>query len=50
MKLEVNRNELTGALIALGKLVCRTAAEAKFKALRIEAGENQVRFSTCSQS
>ena len=50
MKLEVNRNELTGALIALGKLVCRTAAEAKFKALRIEAGENQVRFSTCSLS
>ena len=50
MKLEMNKNELTGALIALGKLVCRTAAEAKFKALRIEAGENQVRFSTCSQS
>lgn len=50
MKLEVNRNELAGALIALGKLVCRTAAEAEFKALRIEAGKNQVRFSTCSQS
>ena len=50
MKLEVNRNELAGALIALGKLVCRTAAEAEFKALRIEAGENQARFSTCSQS
>ena len=50
MKLEVNKNELAGALIALGKLVCRTAAEAEFKALRIEAGENQVRFSTCSQS
>ena len=50
MKLEVNKNELAGALIALGKLVCRTAAEAEFKALRIEAGENQVRFSTCSLS
>ena len=50
MKLEVNRNELAGALIALGKLVCRTAAEAEFKALRIEAGENQVRFTTCSLS
>ena len=50
MKLEVNRNELTGALIALGKLVCRTSTEAEFKALRIEAGENQVRFSTCSLS
>ena len=50
MKLEVNRNELTGALIALGKLICRTAAEAEFKALRIEAGENRVRFSTCSLS
>ena len=50
MKLEVNRNELTGALIALGKLICRTAAEAEFKALRIEAEENRVRFLTCSQS
>ena len=50
MKLEVNKNELERALIALGKLVCRTAAEAKFKALQIEAGENQARFSTCSQS
>ena len=50
MKLEVNKNELAGALIALGKLVCRTAAEAEFKTLRIEAGENQVRFSTCSQA
>ena len=50
MKLEMNKNELAGALIALGKLVCRTAAEAEFKALRIEAEKNQVRFSTCSQS
>ena len=50
MKLEMNKNELAGALIALGKLVCRTATEPVFKALRIEAGENQVRFSTCSQS
>ena len=50
MKLEVNRNELAGALIALGKLVCRTSTEAEFKTLRIEAGKNQVRFSTCSQS
>ena len=50
MKLEVNKNELAGALIALGKLICRTAAEAEFKALRIEAEENRVRFLTCSQS
>ena len=50
MKLKVNKNELAGALIALGKLVCRTATDAEFKALRIEAGENQVRFSTCSLS
>ena len=50
MKLEMNKNELAGALIALGKLVCRTAAEAEFKALRIEAEKNQVRFSTCSLS
>ena len=50
MKLEMNKNELAGALIALEKLVCRTAAEAEFKALRIEAEKNQVRFSTCSLS
>ena len=50
MKLEMNKNELAGALIALGKLVCRISTEAEFKALRIEAGKNQVRFSTCSQS
>ena len=50
MKLEVSKNELERALIALGKLVCRTATEPEFKALRIEAGENQVRFSTCSTS
>ena len=50
MKLEMNKNELAGALIALGKLVCRTSTAAESKALRIEAGENQVRFSTCSTS
>lgn len=50
MKLEMNKNELAGALIALGKLICRTSTAAEFKALRIEAGENRVRFSTCSQS
>ena len=50
MKLEMNKNELAGALIALGKLVCRTSTAAESKALRIEAGENQVRFSTCSLS
>ena len=50
MKLEMNKNELAGALIALGKLICRTSTAAEFKTLRIEAGENQVRFSTCSQS
>ena len=50
MKLEMNRNELERALIALGKLVCRTAAAAEFKSLWIEAGENEIRFSTCSLS
>ena len=50
MKLEMNKNELAGALIALGKLICRTSTAAEFKALRIEAGENRVRFSTCSLS
>ena len=50
MKLEMNRNELERALIALGKLVCRTAAAAEFKSLRIEARENEIRFSTCSLS
>ena len=31
MKLEMNKNELAGALIALGKLICRTSTAAEFK-------------------
>ncbi len=48
MKIEMNKNELTGALVALGKLVCRTSPMPVFKCLRIEAKLNQLRFSTCS--
>ncbi len=48
MRVEVNKNELAGALIALGKLVCRTAPMQVFKCLRIEVKLNQIRFSTCS--
>ncbi len=37
MKIEMNKNELAGALVALGKLVCRTSPMPVFKCLRIEA-------------
>ncbi len=48
MKIEMNKNELAGALVALGKLVCRTSPIPVFKCLRIEVKLNQLRFSTCS--
>ncbi len=48
MKVEMNKNELAGALVALGKLVCRTSPMQVFKCLRIEAKAGEIRFSTCS--
>ncbi len=48
MKLELNKNELERALIALGKLVSRTASLPQFRSLKIEAKEKEIRFSTCT--
>ncbi len=48
MKVEMNKNELAGALVALGKLVCRTSPMQVFKCLWIEAKAGEIRFSTCS--
>lgn len=46
MKLEVNRNELAGALSALGKLVSRTSAAEAYRCIEIEAADNQLYFRT----
>ena len=48
MKLEINKNELERALIALGKLVSRTASLPQFRSLKIEMTEKEIHFSTCS--
>ena len=48
MKLEVNKNELERALIALGKLVSRTASLPQFRSLQIETTERKIHFSTCT--
>ena len=51
MKLEVNKNELERALIALGKLVSRTASLPQFRSLKIEMtfhSRSRNTFSSCS--
>ena len=42
MQIEVSKNELSVALSALGKLVCRTAPVELFRSLRIEGKENKI--------
>ena len=46
MQIEVSKNELSGALSALGKLVCRTAPVELFRSLRIEGKENKISSQT----
>ena len=46
MQIEVLKSELSGALNALGKLVCRTAAVEVYRSLRIEGKENKIAFQT----
>ena len=48
MRIEVSKNELAGALSALGKLVCRTAPVELFRSLRIEGKENKIELQTTS--
>ena len=50
MKLEVNRNELERALIALGKLISRMSPVPEYKFLLIECKDGKVCFSTRSPS
>lgn len=42
----VNKSELAGALIALGKLVCRTSPILVYRAVQIEATDNALLFRT----
>ena len=44
--MKISKNELAGALNALGKLVCRTAAVEIYRSLRIEGKENKLSFQT----
>ncbi|MBQ6596443.1 MAG: hypothetical protein IJH79_02720, partial [Lentisphaeria bacterium] len=44
--MEISRNELAGALSALGKLVCRTSPVEVYRSLRIEGKNNQISFQT----
>ena len=44
--MEISKNELSGALSALGKLVCRTSPVEVYRSLRIEGKENEISFQT----
>ena len=46
MELTLNKNELAGALAALGKLVCRLSPIQVYRAVRIEANNNTLFFRT----
>ena len=46
MKITLNKTELAGALIALGKLVCRTSPIPVYRAVQIEATNNALFFRT----
>lgn len=50
MKIEVNRNELERALIALGKLISRMSPIPEHKSLLVECKDGKVCFSTRSPS
>ena len=50
MKIEVNKNELERALIALGKLISRMSPIPEHKSLLIECRDGKVCFSTRSPS
>ena len=50
MKIEVNKNELERALIALGKLISRMSPIPEHKSLLIECRDGTVCFSTRSPS
>ena len=45
--IEVNKNTLTGAFGALGKMICRTSPLALCKSIKVEAAEGKLRLSIC---
>ena len=45
--IEVNKNTLSGAFGALGKMICRTSPLTLCKSIKVEAAEGKLRLSTC---
>ena len=46
MQLKLNKTELAGALVALGKLVCRSSPIPVYRTVQIEAVNNTLFFRT----
>ena len=44
--IEVNKNTLSGAFGALGKMICRTSPLTLCKSIKVEAAEGKLRLST----
>ena len=44
--MKISKNEIASALVALGKLVCRTSPVEVYRSLQIESKENQIKFQT----
>ena len=44
--MKISKSEIASALVALGKLVCRTSPVEVYRSLRIESKENQIKFQT----
>ena len=50
MNVEISKNELDGALSALGKLICRTAPLEAYRSVQIEGKEDRLIFRTANGS
>ena len=46
--MNISKTELSGALSALGKLICRTSPLAEYKSLQIETTQNALFLRTAS--
>ena len=46
MQIEVSKSELSGALSALGKLICRTSPVEVYRSLRIKCKNGKIAFQT----
>ena len=49
MRIEVNKNELAGALNALGKLICRTSPVEAYRSVQITGREGKLHFRTAGK-